>query len=166
MDILWGGTRTLLHSLTIVSWLLLLCFCISCLSHCNSLNLPFGIQGRSRSLNGAYFLQTRNGRQKESVLRRDPLGLAQFHLGILMESILFHCFLYLCDSVSLLSGVFSVFFFFKRRSCELCLGFPDSSVVKNLPAMLETQVQSLGRKDPLEKEMATHSSIFAWEISW
>ena len=30
----------------------------------------------------------------------------------------------------------------------------------------ETQVQSLGRKDPLEKEMATHSSIFAWEIPW
>ena len=82
----------------------------------NSLNLPFGIQGRSRSLNGAYFLQTRNGRQKESVLRRDPLGLAQFHLGILMESILFHCFLYLCDSVTLLSGGFFFFFFFKEEA--------------------------------------------------
>ena len=47
------------------------------------------------------------------------------------------------------------------------LGFPDSSVVKNPPAMQETQgtpVQSLGREDPLEKGMATHSSIFAWEI--
>ena len=43
-------------------------------------------------------------------------------------------------------------------------GFPDGSLVKNLPAMLEMQVQSLGRKDPLEKEMATHSSILAWEI--
>ena len=38
--------------------------------------------------------------------------------------------------------------------------------VKNLPAMQETQVQSLGREDPLEKEMATHSSIFAWGIPW
>ena len=38
-------------------------------------------------------------------------------------------------------------------------GFPDGSVVKNLPAMQETQVRSLGREDPLEKEMATHSSI-------
>ena len=38
--------------------------------------------------------------------------------------------------------------------------------VNNLPAMQETQVQSLGQKDPLEKEMATHSSILAWEIPW
>ena len=36
--------------------------------------------------------------------------------------------------------------------------------VKNLPAMLETWVQSLGWKDPLEKGMATHSSILAWRI--
>ena len=39
-------------------------------------------------------------------------------------------------------------------------------MVKNLPAMQETQVQSLSREDPLEKEMTTHSSIPAWEISW
>ena len=39
-------------------------------------------------------------------------------------------------------------------------------MVKNLPAMQETQVQSLGRDDPLEKEMATHSSILAWDIPW
>ena len=32
--------------------------------------------------------------------------------------------------------------------------------------MQETQVQSLGQEDPLEKEMATHSSVFAWEIPW
>ena len=38
--------------------------------------------------------------------------------------------------------------------------------VKNLPAVQETQVQSLGWEDPLEKEMATHSSILAWKISW
>ena len=38
--------------------------------------------------------------------------------------------------------------------------------VKNLPAVQETQVQSQGREDPLEKEMATHSSILAWEILW
>ena len=38
--------------------------------------------------------------------------------------------------------------------------------VKRLPAMRETWVQSLGREDPLEKEMATHSSILAWEIPW
>ena len=42
-------------------------------------------------------------------------------------------------------------------------------MVKNLPAMQETQetwVQSLGREDPLEKEMATHSSVLAWKIPW
>ena len=39
-------------------------------------------------------------------------------------------------------------------------------MVKNLPAMRETQVQSLGREDPLEKRMATHSSILAWRIPW
>ena len=38
-------------------------------------------------------------------------------------------------------------------------------MVKNLPAMQETRVQSLGWEDPLEKEMATHSSILAWRIS-
>ena len=38
--------------------------------------------------------------------------------------------------------------------------------VRNLPAVGETEVQSLGKKDPLEKEMVTHSSILAWEIPW
>ena len=46
------------------------------------------------------------------------------------------------------------------------MGFPGGSAVKNLPAMQETQVQSLGREDPLEKGMATHSSILAWKIPW
>ena len=38
--------------------------------------------------------------------------------------------------------------------------------LKHLPAMRETGVRSLGREDPLEKEMATHSSILAWRIPW
>ena len=47
------------------------------------------------------------------------------------------------------------------------MGFPGGSAIKNPPAvqeMQERQVRSLGREDPLEKEMATHSSILAWEI--
>ena len=47
------------------------------------------------------------------------------------------------------------------------ISFPSGSVVKNLPAvqeMWETQVQSLGQDDPLEEDMATHSSILAWRI--
>ena len=39
-------------------------------------------------------------------------------------------------------------------------------MVKSLPAMQETWVRSLNREDPLEKEMATHSSILAWRIPW
>ena len=46
------------------------------------------------------------------------------------------------------------------------MGFPSGSVVKNSPAMQETQVWSLSQEAPLEKEMATHSSILAWEIPW
>ena len=41
-----------------------------------------------------------------------------------------------------------------------------AQTVKNLPVMQETWVQSLGQEDPLEEEMATHSSIFAWRIPW
>ena len=41
-----------------------------------------------------------------------------------------------------------------------------AQTAKNLPAMQETQDQSLCREDPLEKEMPTHSSILAWEIPW
>ena len=39
-------------------------------------------------------------------------------------------------------------------------------MIKNLPAILETQIQSLGQEDPLEKGMATHSSILAWKLPW
>jgi len=41
-----------------------------------------------------------------------------------------------------------------------------AQMIKNLPAMRETAVPSLGQEDPLEKGMATHSSIFAWRVSW
>ena len=46
------------------------------------------------------------------------------------------------------------------------MGFPDGSVIKNLPAMQESWVRSLSGEDPLEKEMITHSSILGWEILW
>ena len=56
--------------------------------------------------------------------------------------------------------------------CKNCINVnyfetsPISKLVKNLPAMQETRVQPLGWEDPLGKEMATHSSILAWKISW
>ena len=46
------------------------------------------------------------------------------------------------------------------------LGFPGGSTVKNLPAKRKTWVWSLGGEDPLEKGLATHSSILAWRIPW
>ena len=46
------------------------------------------------------------------------------------------------------------------------LGFPVAKLVKNLPAMPETWVLSLGWEDPLEKGKATHSSILVWRIPW
>ena len=41
-----------------------------------------------------------------------------------------------------------------------------AQTVKNVPAVQETRVQSLNWEDPLEKEMATHSNVFAWRILW
>ena len=46
------------------------------------------------------------------------------------------------------------------------LGGRGASLVKNLPAILETQIRYLGQEDPLQKGMATHSSILAWRIPW
>ena len=59
-----------------------------------------------------------------------------------------------------------LFIYFPRSySIEAILwAFPIAQLVKNLPAMQEIQVRSLGREDPLEKEMAVHSSILAWRI--
>ena len=48
----------------------------------------------------------------------------------------------------------------------LIMDFSGGAVVKNLPAVQETWIRSLGWEDPLEEEMATHSSSLAWRISW
>jgi len=63
--------------------------------------------------------------------------------------------------------VLEVIIFFTNKSC-LIIRWASlvAQLVKNLPAMQETPVRSLGWEDPLEEEMATHSSILAWEIPW
>ena len=53
-----------------------------------------------------------------------------------------------------------------NKTLTVCKDFPGGSVVKNLPAVRETWVCSLGQEDPLNKEMATHSSMLSWEIPW
>ena len=50
--------------------------------------------------------------------------------------------------------------------CRGPLDFPVAQMVKNLPVVQETWVQSLDCKDPLEKRVATHTSILAWRIPW
>ena len=54
----------------------------------------------------------------------------------------------------------------KAFSLDIDWDFPGGSDGKRLPTRRETQVQSLGWEDPLEKEMATHSSTLAWKIPW
>ena len=56
--------------------------------------------------------------------------------------------------------------FSKLSSDKRCMGFPGGSAVKNLPAMQETWVGSLGWEEPLEEGMAAHSGILAWRIPW
>ena len=61
---------------------------------------------------------------------------------------------------SLVAARLQVFFSFLSEASTV------AQIVKNLPAMQETWAQLLGQEDPLDKGMATHSSICAWEIPW
>ena len=63
--------------------------------------------------------------------------------------------------VQLAKGLFIFFGFIHEPT-----GFLVAQIVKNLPAIQETWVRSLGQEDPLEKGMANHSSILAWRIPW
>ena len=74
-------------------------------------------------------------------------------------------------TVSHLTGVLCLFSLPSGSSQSIsvaqnCRGLMMAQTVKRLPTMRETQVQSLGREDPLEKEMATHSSTLAWKTPW
>ena len=67
------------------------------------------------------------------------------------------------------ASIFPGLFFSQNTSCnpvQTHPGSPGGLVVTNLSAKQETRVRSLGQEDPLEKEMAIHSSILAWEIPW
>ena len=61
-------------------------------------------------------------------------------------------------------GIVQTLRFFRGHLCSLTSLV--AQMVKHLPTMQETQVQSLGWEDPLEKKMATHSSTLAWKIPW
>ena len=53
-----------------------------------------------------------------------------------------------------------------HKESDMTCDSPVAQMIKNLPAMRETWAQFLGREYPLEKKMATHSSILAWRIPW
>ena len=69
-----------------------------------------------------------------------------------------------CPPIHLSTYHFEVIKYFISKSITMLSLV--AQMVKNLPAMQETWVRSLGREDPLEKEMATHSSILTWRIPW
>ena len=78
---------------------------------------------------------------------------------------LFSCLFYFFVQLSLyISTVWLFFFFFSLK--PWCVASLVSQRLKHLPAMWETWVGSVDWEDPLEKEMATHSSILAWRIPW
>ena len=104
---------------------------------------------------------------------QDPLSctVSQSLLKLLsIESVMPSNCLILCRPLLLLPSIFPASGSFPMKTWGLptvIWGFPGGSVVKNLSAiktMQDMQVQSLGQEDPLEEEMATHSSIFAWAI--
>ena len=84
-----------------------------------------------------------------------------------MESVMLSNHLFLCHPLLLLPALFSSIKLFSNKSA-LHIGWASlvAQTVKHLPAMWETWVWSLSQEYPLEKEMATHSSILAWEIPW
>ena len=71
----------------------------------------------------------------------------------------------LCDPVDCSRQSFPVLHYFPEfAQIHIHWGASLAQMVKNLPVMQQTQVQSLAEEDPLEKEMATHSRILAWKI--
>ena len=77
-----------------------------------------------------------------------------------------------CDVFPICNFANHFFYWVRKLETSLCVKYRTlrpslvAQAVKRLPTMRETRVRSLGREDPLEKEMATHSSILAWKIPW
>ena len=76
----------------------------------------------------------------------------------------------ICSMMFWIVQIQIIFFFFTTSLHRITENIQETSLVaqrlKRLPPMWETRVRALGREDPLEKEMATHSSILAWRIPW
>ena len=95
-------------------------------------------------------------------------SFADEHLGcVYILEIVNNASLGIMLHVSFQISIFAFFWIYMQEwNYWVILGFPGASVIKNPPAMQEMQIRSLGQEDLPEKEMATHSSILAWEIPW
>ena len=99
------------------------------------------------------------GRGRQSSVQEVLHHWEQFHPPVSVQILEKSQFIYF-----LISIVFFFFFFICFAVTSLVTQMSPS--LQNLPAMQETRVQSLGQEDPLEKGMATHSSILPWRIPW
>ena len=88
-----------------------------------------------------------------------------YRMSVFLQKYINMC-IYTCICVCIYICMYMCIYIYIYIYIYICIGFPSSPAVKNLPEMQETQVQSLGWKDPLEEGMATHSSILAWRIPW
>ena len=110
------------------------------------------------------WLSTHTSFCPNSIYQNPPIHQAQ-----LRYHPLFPCSLLPQSSVCIVTFIVIYFAYCVSVTCGysfLLMGFPDGSGVKNPPAVQKTQGGSLGREDPLEKGMKTHSSILAWRFLW
>ena len=130
-------------------------------------------------------MSTCNGRQAlHHWCQQDPNAEQYMMVAAVIQNLI-QCYQVICEEKERVTTQISLNRFFKRvdriesskklkpmpltaglSEIAACPLFPtvNGSVAKNLPAVQETRIQSLGWEDPLEKEMATHSSILAWRI--
>ena len=107
-----------------------------------------------------WFLYFQYGKNLSQVLILGKLNIQSSNFTFALMLWILSSFLSNCCTVVLFRGtIFTL-------SCDIFKASLVAQKVKRLPAMQETWVWSLGREDPLEKGMATHSSIHAWKISW
>ena len=121
------------------------------LLHCRQILYCLSFQGRANLSLQLYFFHFK---------------MSFLFLNMLKELIFLDFFIYTCITMKLMENLFFIIYAMGIIPYYWFFASLVAQMVKHLPAMWETQIQSLGWEDPLEKEMATHSSALAWKISW
>ena len=103
--------------------------------------------------------------EKSSLNFRFPSSPVWVKHALLCELTKWHKYVcFLCYNYEFPQGVWQYLVLLNLSHIVGTTGFPSDSAIKNLPAMQEIQVQSLGQEDPLEESIETHFSILAWRI--